>query len=112
MTSRKDQEQYRARRDEPYSFVTAREFAESFKSFHVGRKLDDELSIPFNKAKSHPAALSTRKYGVNKKELLKALISREYLLMKRNSFVYIFKMTQVEWFIFQTHQNCSYSIVV
>ncbi|KAF7138156.1 hypothetical protein RHSIM_Rhsim07G0150400 [Rhododendron simsii] len=96
VTSRKDQEQYRARRNEPYSFVTAREFAESFKSFHVGQKLDNELSIPFDKAKSHPAALSTRKYGVSKKELLKSLISREYLLMKRNSFVYIFKMTQVE----------------
>ncbi|XP_058221823.1 pleiotropic drug resistance protein 1-like isoform X4 [Rhododendron vialii] len=95
VTSRKDQEQYRARRDEPYSFVTAREFAESFKLFHVGRELDNELSIPFDKAKSHPAALSTRKYGVSKKELLKALISREYLLMKRNSFVYIFKMTQL-----------------
>ncbi|KAE9459161.1 hypothetical protein C3L33_08934, partial [Rhododendron williamsianum] len=78
-----------ARRDEPYSFVTAREFAESLKSFHVGRELDNELSIPFDKAKSHPAALSTRKYGVSKKELLKSVISREYLLMKRNSFLTI-----------------------
>ncbi|KAH7845345.1 hypothetical protein Vadar_000884 [Vaccinium darrowii] len=92
VTSRKDQEQYWARRDEPYGFVTVKEFAEAFASFHVGRKLGDELSIPFDKAKSHPAALTTKKYGVGKKELLKALISREYLLMKRNSFVYIFKM--------------------
>lgn len=29
------------------------------------------------------------------KELLKANIAREWLLMKRNSFVYIFKMVQV-----------------
>ncbi|KAK8491683.1 hypothetical protein V6N12_035054 [Hibiscus sabdariffa] len=36
-----------------------------------------------------------RKYGVGKKELLKACISREYLLMKRNSFVYIFKLIQL-----------------
>ncbi|KAH7846555.1 hypothetical protein Vadar_015347 [Vaccinium darrowii] len=95
VTSRKDQEQYWARRDEPYGFVSVKEFAEAFQSFHVGRKLDDELSIPFDKAKSHPAALTTNKYGVSKKQLLKALISREYLLMKRNSFVYIFKMTQL-----------------
>ncbi|XP_058223774.1 pleiotropic drug resistance protein 1-like isoform X2 [Rhododendron vialii] len=95
VTSRKDQEQYWTRRHEPYGFVTAREFAKIFQSFHVGRKLEDELSIPFDKAKSHPAALATNKYGVSKKELLKALISREYLLMKRNSFVYIFKMTQL-----------------
>ncbi|KAA8521480.1 hypothetical protein F0562_012153 [Nyssa sinensis] len=95
VTSRKDQEQYWADKDEPYNFITAKEFAEAFQSFHVGRKLGDELAVPFEKSKSHPAALTTEKYGVSKKELLKACISREYLLMKRNSFVYIFKMTQL-----------------
>ena len=54
-----------------------------------------ELATPFDKAKSHPAALKTERYGVRKKEFLDACISREYLLMKRNSFVYIFKLTQV-----------------
>ncbi|CAK9176321.1 unnamed protein product [Ilex paraguariensis] len=102
VTSRKDQEQYWARRDEQYNFVTASEFAEAFQSFHVGRKLGDELAVPFNKAKSHPAALTTKKYGVNKKELLKACISREYLLMKRNSFFYVFKMTQLILMAFMT----------
>ncbi|RVW77075.1 Pleiotropic drug resistance protein 1 [Vitis vinifera] len=95
VTSRKDQEQYWAHKDEPYSFVTAKEFAEAFQSFHFGRKLGDELATPFDKTKSHPAALKTEKYGVRKKELLDACISREYLLMKRNSFVYIFKLTQL-----------------
>uniref|UniRef100_A0A5B6YJY6 Putative pleiotropic drug resistance protein 1-like n=1 Tax=Davidia involucrata TaxID=16924 RepID=A0A5B6YJY6_DAVIN len=95
VTSKKDQKQYWARRDEPYRFVTVREFAEAFQSFHVGRKLGDELATPFDKTKSHPAALTTKKYGVNKEELLKACTSREYLLMKRNSFVYIFKLTQL-----------------
>lgn len=95
MTSKKDQEQYWTKRDESYSFVTSREFAEAFQSFHIGRRLGDELSTPFDRTKSHPDALTTKKYGVSKKELLKACISREYLLMKRNSFVYIFKMTQL-----------------
>ncbi|XP_052210664.1 pleiotropic drug resistance protein 1-like [Diospyros lotus] len=95
VTSRKDQEQYWARKEEPYNFVPVREFAEAFQSFHVGRRIGDELAVPFDKSKSHPAALTTNKYGVSKKELLKVLISREYLLMKRNSFVYIFKMTQL-----------------
>ncbi|KAL4625244.1 hypothetical protein ACB092_05G011200 [Castanea dentata] len=95
VTSRKDQEQYWARKDEPYSFVTVQEFAEAFQSFHVGRSIGDEVSVPYDKSKSHPAALTTNKYGVNKKELLKANFSREYLLMKRNSFVYIFKLTQL-----------------
>lgn len=95
MTSIKDQKQYWTRRDIPYSFVTSREFAEAFQSFHVGKKLGDELSTSFDRSKSHPHALTTNKYGVSKKELLKACIAREYLLMKRNSFVYIFKMTQL-----------------
>lgn len=95
VTSRKDQEQYWFNRDEPYHFISAREFAEAFQSFHVGVKLGDELAIPFDKAKGHPAALTTNKYGVSKKELLKACIAREFLLMRRNSFVYTFKMTQM-----------------
>ncbi|KAK2651448.1 hypothetical protein Ddye_011304 [Dipteronia dyeriana] len=95
VTSRKDQQQYWARRNEQYRFVTVNEFAEAFQSFHVGRKLGDELGTPFDKKKSHPAALTTKNYGVGKKELLKACISREFLLMKRNSFVYIFKLTQL-----------------
>ncbi|CAL5359016.1 unnamed protein product [Camellia sinensis] len=95
VTSKKDQEQYWAKRDVPYNFVTVNEFAKAFLSFHIGQKLGDELAVPFDKAKSHPAALTTKKYGVSKKELLKALASREYLLMKRNSFVYIFKFTQL-----------------
>ncbi|XP_059642945.1 pleiotropic drug resistance protein 1-like isoform X2 [Cornus florida] len=95
VTSKKDQQQYWAHKDQPYSFVTEREFAEAFQSFHVGRKVGDELATPFDKTKSHPASLTTSKYGVSKKELLKACSSREYLLMKRNSFVYIFKITQL-----------------
>ena len=95
VTSRKDQEQYWVHKDKPYSFVTVNEFAEAFQSFHVGRKIGDELTVPFDKTTNHPAALTTEKYGVNRKELLKANFSREYLLMKRNSLVYIFKISQV-----------------
>jgi hypothetical protein len=95
VTSKKDQEQYWAQKEIPYTFVAANEFADAFQSFHIGQKLGEELSIPFDKAKAHPAALTINKYGVGKKKLLKACISRELLLMKRNSFFYIFKMIQV-----------------
>ncbi|KAL1298136.1 hypothetical protein HN51_042543 [Arachis hypogaea] len=95
VTSKKDQAQYWSRRDEPYRFVTVTQFAEAFQSFHVGRKLNEEIAVPFDKSKSHPAALTTKKYGLNKKELLKANFAREYLLMKRNSFVYVFKLVQL-----------------
>ncbi|KAK7284171.1 hypothetical protein RJT34_18912 [Clitoria ternatea] len=95
VTSRKDQEQYWAHKDQPYRFVSAKEFTEAHKSFHVGRSLGEELATEFDKSKSHPAALATEKYGVGKWELLKACLSREYLLMKRNSFLYTFKLCQL-----------------
>ncbi|GMI82038.1 pleiotropic drug resistance 12, ATP-binding cassette G40, PLEIOTROPIC DRUG RESISTANCE 12 [Hibiscus trionum] len=95
VTSRKDQRQYWVRRDQPYRFITAIEFAEAFQSFHVGMNIGDELRTPFEKARSHPAALTTRKYGVGNWELLKACLAREFLLMKRNSFIYIFKCMQL-----------------
>ncbi|CAN4094855.1 unnamed protein product [Withania somnifera] len=95
VTSKKDQQQYWVRRDETYRFITSKEFAEAFQSFHVGRKLGDGLSASYDKSKSHPAALSTQKYGTRKKQLLKVCTEREILLMKRNSFVYIFKFTQL-----------------
>ncbi|KAJ6934324.1 pleiotropic drug resistance protein 1-like [Populus alba x Populus x berolinensis] len=95
ITSRKDQQQYWMHKDEPYSFVTVKEFAEAFQSFHVGCRIGDALSTPFEKSQSHPAALKTRKYGTGKMELLKACFFREWLLMKRNSFVYFFKLAQL-----------------
>nr|XP_019707359.1 ABC transporter G family member 36-like isoform X7 [Elaeis guineensis] len=95
VTSRKDQRQYWAHPDEHYRYVPVREFAEAFQSFHIGQVIGNELSIPFDKSKSHPAVLTTSKYGVNKKELLKTNLARELLLMKRNSFVYIFQATRI-----------------
>ncbi|KAL2332424.1 hypothetical protein Fmac_020005 [Flemingia macrophylla] len=102
VTSKKDQVQYWSRRDQPYRFVTVTQFAEAFQSFHIGRKLEEELAVPFDKTKSHPAALTTEKYGINKKELLKANFSREYLLLKRNSFIFIFKICQMSILSFIT----------
>lgn len=102
VTSRKDQEQYWANKNQPYRYVPVKEFAESFSSFHVGQLLVDELAVPFGKTRSHPAALATVKYGIGKKELFKACFAREWLLMKRNSFVYIFKTTQISIMAFIT----------
>ncbi|KAK9054719.1 hypothetical protein SSX86_025798 [Deinandra increscens subsp. villosa] len=94
VTSRKDQEQYWADRSKPYRYITVNEFVERFKSFHVGEKLKNELSVPFDKSQSHEAALVFDKYLVPKKELLKASWNKEWLLIKRNSPIYIFKTVQ------------------
>ncbi|KAK1264631.1 Pleiotropic drug resistance protein TUR2 [Acorus gramineus] len=95
VTSRKDQAQYWSRRDEPYRFISVQEFSVAFQSFHVGRAVAEALSTPFDRNKNHPAALTTSEYGINKKELFKACLERELVLMKRNAFVYIFKVNQL-----------------
>ncbi|CAI0420438.1 unnamed protein product [Linum tenue] len=95
VTSKQDQQQYWMKKENPYRFVNAKEFAEAFQSFHVGTMLEQELSSPFDKKRSHPAALTTKVYGVGKMELFKSCFARELLLMKRNSFVYIFKFAQL-----------------
>ncbi|XP_050384707.1 pleiotropic drug resistance protein 1-like isoform X3 [Argentina anserina] len=100
VTSRKDQEQYWERKEEPYNFVTVEQFSKAFESFHVGQKLGGELLVTFDKRQNHPAALTTRKYSAKMGELLKACISREILLMKRNSFFYYFKLTQITFLAF------------
>jgi hypothetical protein len=57
--------------------------------------LDDELSKPYDKSQSHKSSLSYSKYSLGKLDLFKACMKREILLMKRNSFIYIFKTVQV-----------------
>lgn len=66
-----------------------------FNSFHIGQKLADELRVSYDKSTTHPAALVKEKYGISNWELFKACFAREWLLMKRNSFLYIFKTTQI-----------------
>ncbi|KAL7162523.1 hypothetical protein ACSBR2_042921 [Camellia fascicularis] len=95
VTSRKDQEQYWADKTRPYTFISVTEFANRFKRFHVGLRLANELSVPYNKAQTHQAALVYKKYTVPKRELLKASFDKEWLLIKRNSFFYVFKTVQI-----------------
>ncbi|KAH6826662.1 ABC-2 and Plant PDR ABC-type transporter family protein [Perilla frutescens var. hirtella] len=95
VTSRKDQEQYWADRTRPHKYIPVSEFAKRFKRFHVGLRLENELSVPYDKTRSHNAALVFNKYSVPTMELLKANFDKEWLLIKRNSFVYIFKTVQI-----------------
>jgi ABC-type multidrug transport system ATPase subunit len=117
VTSRKDQGQYWYRQDRPYRFVPVKKFADAFRTFHVGRSIQNELSEPFDRTRSHPAALATSKFGVKRMELLKATIDRELLLMKRNAFMYIFKsvnltlmslVVMTTFFRTNMHRNVTY----
>ncbi|KAG5392294.1 hypothetical protein IGI04_022257 [Brassica rapa subsp. trilocularis] len=95
VTSKKDQEQYWVDQTKPYRYITVPEFARKFKTFHVGNKLSNELSVPFDKSKGHKAALVFDKYSVKKSELLKTCWDKEWMLMKRNSFFYVFKTVSI-----------------
>ncbi|KAI3912461.1 hypothetical protein MKW92_019912 [Papaver armeniacum] len=95
VTSSKDQEQYWFSNNQPYRYVSVDQFVDSFHSYQLGRQLSEDLTVPYDKRKVHPAALVTEKYGLSKWELFKACFSREVLLMKRNSFIYVFKITQI-----------------
>ncbi|RDX62153.1 ABC transporter G family member 34, partial [Mucuna pruriens] len=95
VTSKKDQQQYWFRRDEAYRYVSVPEFAQSFHSFHIGEQLAKELKVPYDKSKTHPAALVKNKYGKSNWEILKACFSREWLLMRRELFVYVYRIVQL-----------------
>ncbi|KAF3455333.1 hypothetical protein FNV43_RR05781 [Rhamnella rubrinervis] len=95
VTSKKDQEQYWYRKDQPYSYVSVPDLVQAFSSFHVGQHLREDLRVPYDKRNAHPAALVKEKYGISNKELFMAGFAREWLLMKRNNFIYIFKTTQI-----------------
>ncbi|XP_062178966.1 ABC transporter G family member 42-like [Phragmites australis] len=95
VTSKKDQEQYWADKQRPYRYISVSEFAHQFKRFHVGLQLENHLSLPFDKSRCHQAALVFSKHSVSTTELLKASFDKEWLLIKRNAFVYIFKTVQL-----------------
>ncbi|XWS53454.1 hypothetical protein CRYUN_Cryun10bG0002800 [Craigia yunnanensis] len=93
--SRKDQAQYWYHKEQPYSYVSVDQFIQKYKECKIGLSLDNELSKPFEKTQSRKDSLSFRTYSLSKWELFKACSTREFLLMKRNSFMYVFKSVQL-----------------
>lgn len=95
VTSKKDQEQYWADKSELYRYISVTEFVIRFKVFHAGLQLENELLVPYEKDESHKKALVSTKYSIPKWVLLKTSFDKEWLLIKRNSFVYVFKAVQI-----------------
>ncbi|XP_060175555.1 ABC transporter G family member 31 [Lycium barbarum] len=102
VTSRKDQAQYWADNSRPYEFIPVHAIAEAFRNSRHGQELKSFLSIPYDRSKGHPSALATTKFAVPRWELFKACFSREWLLMTRHSFLYIFRTFQVAFVGFVT----------
>ncbi|KAL1829234.1 hypothetical protein ACET3Z_007646 [Daucus carota] len=95
VTSKKNQEHYWADRTQTYKYISVVEFAARFESFHVGLRLADELCVKYDKDRMQKGALVFKKDLVSQKELLKTIFGREWLLFKRNSFIYAFKLVHV-----------------
>lgn len=99
--SRKDQGQYWYRTDLPYSYISVDQFSEIFKGSDIGKDLHEELSKPYDKSNCWNA-MSSSTYSLSKCELFKACMARELLLMKRNSFIHVFKIVQLVIIAFMT----------
>ncbi|XP_076916108.1 ABC transporter G family member 31-like [Bidens hawaiensis] len=102
VTSRKDQAQYWADSSKPYEYISVSKISEAYKNSTYGKLLESSLSVPFDKSKSHVSALRKRRYGVSKWKLFRACFSREFVLIKRHRFLYIFKTIQVAFVGFVT----------
>ncbi|KAH7542899.1 hypothetical protein FEM48_Zijuj02G0124100 [Ziziphus jujuba var. spinosa] len=100
--SKNDQAQYWYHTEQHHSYVSVDMFSNKFKESSFGKKLDQELSELYNKSHSNENALSSRVYTLSKWELLRACTAREILLMRRNSFIYVFKTTQL-FLLFAVH---------
>lgn len=81
--------------DEPYNYISAQDFKRKFRDFYVGKNLYNEFSHPTDKIEIQKSPLSFNTGSVKNLELFKACMAREWLLMKRNSFVHVFKSVQV-----------------
>ncbi|CAN4108971.1 unnamed protein product [Withania somnifera] len=95
VTSKKDQAQYWHGTKETYKFVSVDTLSRKFKESPYMKKLNEELSVAYVKSRCHKNSITFHNYSLPKWELFRACMSREFLLMKRNSFIYIFKNVQL-----------------
>ncbi|KAK6157910.1 hypothetical protein DH2020_012158 [Rehmannia glutinosa] len=93
--SRKDQEQYWKNSQQTYSYISVDTFSRKYKESPHGKQFSEELAVPFDKSKSHKNAINFSVYSLRKWALFRACMSRELILMKRNSFIYVFKSVQL-----------------
>ncbi|GMI88964.1 ATP-binding cassette G31, PLEIOTROPIC DRUG RESISTANCE 3, pleiotropic drug resistance 3 [Hibiscus trionum] len=102
VTSKKDQAQYWADPSKPYVFIPVSEMATAFKNSRFGKSMESTLSVPYDKSRNHPSALSKTKYAASRWELLNSCFAREILLITRHSFLYVFRTLQVAFVAFIT----------
>ncbi|KAF6154961.1 hypothetical protein GIB67_018398, partial [Kingdonia uniflora] len=93
--SKKDQGQYWYHTEQPYNYMSVDQFSKNFKACDLGQKLNEELGDRYDKSESHKNALSFSMHSLAKWKILRVCMAREFLLMRRNSFIYVFKSIQL-----------------
>ncbi|KAK1356757.1 pleiotropic drug resistance protein 3-like [Heracleum sosnowskyi] len=92
--SQKDQAQFWHHDNQPI-YITVKEFARKFKEFSLGQEVQEDLSQNIEKDVLRDAALTFHTNSLRKWEIFEACMAREWVLMKRNSFVHAFKSAQL-----------------
>ncbi|CAI5480132.1 unnamed protein product [Closterium sp. Yama58-4] len=97
VTSMKDQGQYwkGGPGGQPYHYVPAQAFEAAFKETQIGKATAAHLSVPYPKEKSPPGALAHKRNALPTSEMFLAVFEREFLLMKRNAFLYVAQTIQI-----------------
>lgn len=107
----KDQAQYYYRTEQSYHYVSVDSLARMFKESNFGKKLNEEMSEEFMKSENHKRSISNSVYSLSKWTLFKACMSREIILMRRNSFIYKFKTIQVIFHYLLSRAILSYNFL-
>lgn len=95
VTSRKDQGQYWADEARPHKFVPVQTFSTAFEESEVGQGNALALSKPYSAPGKAPLdALVRTKFALSGWQAFKACLRREWTLMMRHKFIYIFRTCQ------------------
>ncbi|KAK9861391.1 hypothetical protein WJX84_002559, partial [Apatococcus fuscideae] len=100
VTSRKDQAQYWGRESEPYKFVPVKAFAEAFLKTDGGKRNMERLQQPLASNNGNLDPLVRSRYALSPWAAFKACLRREWILMQRHAFLYVFRTAQVAFVSF------------
>ncbi|CAK0753548.1 hypothetical protein CVIRNUC_002229 [Coccomyxa viridis] len=96
VTSLKDQQQYWAHKAQPYEFVPVEAFARAFRETEVGRRNARRLEQPYERPPGQLFdPLVRKKFALSGAKAFKACMRRDFTLMSRHGFIYIFRTCQV-----------------
>ncbi|KAF6262511.1 ATP-binding cassette transporter [Scenedesmus sp. NREL 46B-D3] len=94
VTSRRDQQQYWSREPSQYAFVPVAAFHAAYEASPQGKAMRGALAAPAPQQPPRLDPLVRDKYALSGSGSWKACLRRDWILMKRNSFLYIFKSAQ------------------